>query len=583
MILPYPKDIIENGMFRSKLLARCETDTDLRAEVKELCKQDILFWVNCFCSTKDPRRKPDLLPYITYPYQDEHILEVKTAIDSQEDYLNDKSRDMGASWDILYVFTWFWLFEKGSDFRVGSRKEEYVDKLNDIDTLLEKIRFCLRYQPTWMLPDGFDFNKHAGFMRIVNPVLGNAIVGESANPHFGSGGRRKAILLDEFAKWEESVAVAAWTSTADVTPCRIVISTPVGSSNKFAQIALGTKEKVKKTSLHWTRHPAKARGAYYIDNGKKIEIPDWTQAFAIWKRLGCTSGVVRSPWYDQEAERRSEADLAQEVDIDYRRSGYPFFSLVALEKQRAWGFFQRRSHGDIVPYGKHIRATLVEIDNKIEVREAFNGWLRIFELPKLGIQYIVSADVSEGLAKGDESFLVVREKWTRNVVAAANGLYKTDDDFDLKIYKAAKLYNKAEAAPENNNHGYSVVQNLLKMDVKLYETKRVDKDNKVSIVKPGWTTTSTSRPAMLDQLEEEIRKGVFEIRDEILINQCKTFVSNPKTGKPEADGEFLDDGVIALAIGGAVIKEHPYRSNTDRTDAKQSQRVNELKQPAFKF
>jgi len=582
MILGYPKDIMENGAYRLKILSLCERDLTARAEVKALCKKDILYWINTFCYTKDPRRKPDVLPYITYPYQDQHILEVKNAIDKQEDYLNDKSRDMGVSWDILYVFAWYFLFEEGSDFRVGSRKEDYVDKLNDIDTLLEKVRFCLKRQPLWLLPNGFDFDKHAAYMRIINPENSNAIVGESANPHFGSGGRRKALLLDEFAKWDESVAVAAWTATADVSKCRICVSTPVGSSNKFAQLSMGTKEKIRKTSLHWTLHPLKCEGAYYLDDNKKIPIADWTQAFAIWKRLGCESGMVRSIWYDAEAERRSEADLAQEVDIDYRRSGHPFFSLTALSTQVSWPFFQRKAPLDPIPYGKHIRAILVEIDNKIEIREIFSGWLRIYELPKPGFQYEVSADVSEGLVKGDESFIVVRDKWTRNVVAAANGLYKTDDDFDLKVYKVSKLY-KAEAAVENNNHGYSVVQNLLKMDIKQYETKRVGKDGKIVSVKPGWSTTSTSRPPMLDQLEEEIRKSVVELRDEIIIAQCKTFISNPKTGKPEADGEFLDDGVIAMAIGGAAIKENQYKAPAEKSEASTRERVNELKKPVFKF
>ena len=181
----YPKDFDGNIRYRAQLLKACETDEFLRAEVKELCKKDILFWINCFCYTKDPRRKPDILPYITYQFQDEHILEVKAAIDNQHDLLNDKSRDMGASWDILYTFNHYWLFEDGSDFRVGSRKEDFVDKLGDIDTLLEKIRFNLRRQPLWMLPKDFDFDKHAGFMRIINPVNGNAIIGESANEHFG--------------------------------------------------------------------------------------------------------------------------------------------------------------------------------------------------------------------------------------------------------------------------------------------------------------------------------------------------------------------------------------------------------------
>lgn len=578
----YPKSFEDNIRYRLTLLKNCETDLLLQAEVKELCRKDILFWINCFCYTKDPRRKPnDVLPFITYDdYQDKYIKDVERAIDDQEDLLTDKSRDMGVSWKILYVFSHKFLFEKGSDFRVGSRKEDFVDKIGDIDTLLEKVRFNLKRQPLWLLPKGFNFDLHAGYMKILNPELGNAILGESANEHFGSGGRRKALLLDEFAKWEDKVAEGAWTATGDVSRCRLVVSTPVGSGNKFAQLANGTKEKINKISLHWTLHPEKGKDSYYLDNGVKIPILDHKEAFKLWQ-----SGIrVRSPWYDAEAERRSEADLAQEVDIDYLRSGHPFFSMSALSQQKVWDYILRNSPSDSIPHGKHIRANLIELDGKIQLRESIDGWLRIFELPKEGNQYVVSADTSEGLAKGDESVLVVRDKWSLNIVACSNGHYPTDD-FSIKINKAGRFYNKANEVPENNNHGHSVCKDLEKMDSNLYYTKHINPDNeKETIVKAGFSTTSQSRPLMLDQLEEEIRKGAIELRDEVIIGQCKTFVFNAKNGKPEADGQFLDDAVIACAIGSAIIKELPFKNKpSGATEAKKKHLAQELAKPIGAF
>lgn len=535
----YPTSFGQNIKYRAEILKSCELKPELADKVKVLCFKDILFWINIFCQTKDPRRKPDVLPFLTYPFQDIHILELKNSIEQGNDLLIEKSRDMGASWMVLYVFTWFWLFHKGSDFRVGSRKEDFVDKLNDIDTLLEKVRFTLKHMPKFLLPQGFNPDEHCAYMRIINPENGNTIIGESANPHFGSGGRRKALLLDEFAKWDNSVADAAWTATADVSKCRIVLSTPVGSANRFAQLANGSKEKIKKLSLHWTLHPLKAKDCYYLNADQKIPVP-----FENANNLHKQGIKVRSTWYDAEAERRSAADLAQEVDIDYLRSGFPFFDIQALAKQKPWEYYKRKFITDAIPYGNYIRVKLVDIDNKIEVRELEGEWLRVFELPKPGAQYVVSADVSEGLAKGDEAFIVVREKWSRNVVAAANGLYPPDD-VAVKVDIVSRYYNQADAAVENNNHGFSVNSDLQKLNCKLYWSKRIPPNGSETIVKAGWTTDVRSRPAMLDQLEEEIRKGIFEIRDETLINQCKTFVKNEKTGKPEADGNFLDDGVMA--------------------------------------
>jgi len=567
----------ENQSFRNRLYESCASDPALAADIKAICAADIITWINLFCYTKDPRRKPDILPFICYPFQKEGIVEIQSAIRNQYDLLMEKSRDVGASWMTLYVFTHFWLFEKGSDFRIGSRKEDFVDKLNDIDTLLEKIRFTLKKLPIFLLPKGFVPDEHCAYMRIMNPENGNAIIGESANPNFGSGGRRKAVLLDEFAKWDDSVAEAAWTSTADVSPCRIVVSTPVGSANKFVKLASGTKEKIKKLTIHWTLHPDKAKGAYYLDNGVQVPIESPEKAFTMWRQ-----GIrVRSYWYDAEAERRSESDLAQEVDIDYLQSGHPFFNLMSLSKQKIWKYIERKLPTDLIPHGYHIKVKPVEVDNKIELREGVDGWLRVYELPQKGYQYVVSADVSEGLAKGDESFAVVRDKATRNVVACANGLYPPDD-FAVKLYKIAQFYNKAELAPENNNHGYSVCSDLKKMDCNLYQTKRISVDGKETIVKAGWTTDARSRPAMLDQLEEEIRKEAIELRDEVLISQAKTFVSNARNGKPEAEGAFHDDGILACAIGSAIIKEHPFKPKAI-LDARRAQLVAEARRPLFGF
>jgi hypothetical protein len=527
--------------------------------------------MDIFSWTKDPRNSNDVLPFICYPFQREIIKTIEAHIDQGKDLLIEKSRDMGASWMILYVYMHKWLFESGSDFRVGSRKEDFVDKINDIDTLLEKVRFNLKRQPEWLLPEGFKHDEHLAYMRIVNPENGNAIIGESANPHFASGGRRKSILIDEFPKWEDSVAEAAWTATADASPCRIVNSTPVGSGNKFAELALGTHEKIDKITLHWTLHPIKSKDCYYIDNGVKVPIADSKTAFTMWKN-GCR---VRSPWYDAECERRSEADIAQELDIDYLKSGSPFFSIQALNSQKVWEYIERKTVFDPIPFGRFIKVHLVNIDNKIEIRESKAGWLRIFELPKAGAQYVVSADTSEGLAKRDEAFCVVRDKWTRAVVACANGQY-SPDDWAVKLFYIAKFFD-AECVPENNNHGFSVCSDLKNMDVRLYYTK--DKDGN-STTRAGFTTDLRTRPLMLDQLEEEVRKSVFEMRDEVLISQCKTFIYNAKNGKPEADGKCLDDGVIACAIGSYIIKESPYKPKTS-IDGRTKGLASEFRKPLF--
>lgn len=560
---------------------KCDKDDDLRAKTYKLCQEDIKFWINHFAWTKDPRKPYQRLPFFLYPYEEDAVADLVMAIENGEDLLIEKTRDMGASWMVLYVFTWYWLFKANSDFRVGSRKEDFVDKIGDMDTLLEKVRFCLASLPLWMLPEGFTATEHATYMKIRNPSNGNTIIGESANAHFGSGGRRRALLLDEFAKWEVSVANAAWTSTADVTKCRIVASTPVGSGNKFAELARGTKERIRKLTLHWTLHPEKNVGAYYVDGPDRIQIAP-EKAYELWRK-----GLkVRSPWYDIECQRRSEADIAQELDINYLKSGFPFFNIEQLRKQKPWKSLIRRQPSDPIPHGFFVRGKIREINGKFDFFENDQEtWVRLFELPKSYMQYAIGADTSEGLAKGDEAFAVVREKYSRNVVATVKGLIPPDQ-YARYLWLLAKYFNDADLAPENNNMGYAVCKDLEMMGCNLYYTPRMEQAQDGDTKKRGFTTSSKTRPLILAQAEEEIRLNQCEVRDEDILSQMETFVRDPNTGVPKADGQFLDDGVIAYAIAGQTITEKPLKvrgtNDNMRSDAV-AKRMRELKNGGFKF
>ncbi len=362
----------------------------------------------------------------------------------------------------------------------------------------------------------------------------------------------------------------AWKGAADSTKCRTALSTPHGAANKFAKLAKSPSEMIRKLTLHWTQHPVKNQGAYRWEEGRQIPInlaEDKDAAFKAWQEARLDTppaeligGTVRSPWYDAECARRNDVkEVAEELDIDYARSGMPFFNLRMLKKQTPWPVVYRQVFDTRIPVGRHILCDLVEIDHKIEARESRMGWLRVFELPVKDGQYVVSGDTAEGLEKGDESFGIVREKWTRNVVAACNGAYDPDD-FSFKLKKMGAFYNKSLTAPENNNMGYSVCSDLQKMDCNLYWTKhKNEKTGETTRVKAGFTTTPQSRPAMLAQAQEEVKNLSCEVRDPVIILQMEVFVHNVTTGKPEALGDLLDDGVIAYAIGSLVIQQYPYK------------------------
>ena len=294
----YVKDLLENTRSRVNWLIKAQGNPKLQRVAIDMCRNDILFWVNVFCSTYNPRKNPSTIPFITYPYEDELILDLVDSIQNQKDILIDKSRDMGVTWCVLLVFTWFWQFRgEGYDFLCGSRKENLIDLSGDMSTLFEKLRFLLRNQPKWMLPKGFDLKTHCNYMRIINPESKSTMIGEATNPSFSRGGRYRGIFLDEFAFWE--VDEAAWRASADSTNCRIVVSTPHGLDNKFAELRHKDPPVLKMRSLHWTLHPEKDE-----------------------------------EWYKNECLRRGDpVEIAQELDINYEGSAEGvLFEIAELKK-----------------------------------------------------------------------------------------------------------------------------------------------------------------------------------------------------------------------------------------------------------
>jgi len=279
-----PKGLEANTKRRFDLLYGAQKHPELRGIQVKMCANDILYWVNLFCATYDPRKNPSTIPFITYPYEDKLLLDLVESIQTQKDILIEKSRDMGVTWCVVLAFTWFWCFKgEGYDFLVGSRKEQYIDQIGNMDTIMEKIRFLVRNMPAWMRPKGFDAKNHSNYLKIINPSTGATITGEATNNNFSRSGRRRAIFFDEFAFWE--CDQQAWRASADASNCRIVVSTPYGLNNQFAKLRHSGSIRVE--TLHWTLHPEKDR-----------------------------------TWYENECKRRNHdaVEIAQELDINYEGS-----------------------------------------------------------------------------------------------------------------------------------------------------------------------------------------------------------------------------------------------------------------------
>jgi hypothetical protein len=259
-------------------------------QMRKQGSEDPIYFIDTFCYTFNPKVTPSNLRFKLFPFQKRLVRELVHSIRNGEDLFIDKTREMGVTYTVLATFLWFWLYEPAANFLIGSRKEDYVDNRrggttgNKEESLFGKLDYMLSRLPTFVLPEGFNRDRHFTYMSLVNPQNGNVISGESSNPNFSRGGRQKAIFLDEFAFWDEGNAV--WGATADTTNCRIIATTP------------GIK-------------PSKAKRLRFGQDGEKIKV------FTV---LYKDDPRKTKKWLEEQRNRRSTEDFNREIMVNWETS-----------------------------------------------------------------------------------------------------------------------------------------------------------------------------------------------------------------------------------------------------------------------
>lgn len=302
-----PTGYVENLRYRREVVKFGWESKEAADGLFEMCRRSIVFWVNTFCWTYDPRKKPATIPMILYPFQVDALERICAAIDAPHDLVIEKSRDMGASWLILFAYVWNWQFHADRTFLCASRNEDYVDMKGNPKSLFWKIDHILENQPNYLLPGrGAGMDRTQG--RLTNLDNGNSINGESSTANLARGDRRTSLLVDEFAAYDTQAGWAVLSATRDTTRCRIFNSTLGIVPGAFESIAQNPD--FAKLTMHWTAHPEKAVGMYRAENGKQ-----------------------RSPWYDREVRRcATPLEVSRELDIDYSAAAGAFMANEMLNR-----------------------------------------------------------------------------------------------------------------------------------------------------------------------------------------------------------------------------------------------------------
>lgn len=165
--------------------------------------------------------------------------------------------------------------------------------------------------------------------------------------------------------------------------------------------------------------------------------------------------------------------------------------------------------------------------------------------------YVVGADVAMGVRNGDWSVAQVLDSKKRQVATWRGQVHP---DYFAEVLKAlGEFYNEAFIVVENNSHGILTCTRLGKDFAypNFYTEVQVDKITDRETVKLGFTTTSKTKPLIIDQLRASLREGELELNDKTTIRELMTYIVT-ENGAMEAEPSCFDDCVISLALANHV-------------------------------
>lgn len=174
--------------------------------------------------------------------------------------------------------------------------------------------------------------------------------------------------------------------------------------------------------------------------------------------------------------------------------------------------------------------------------------LKIWQEPEPGHEYVIGADVAEGLERGDFSVAEVVDVSTMQTVARWRG-HIDPDKFGEIIGALGTFYNYALVGVEVNNHGLTTIQKLRDtFYTNLYKRdKGYDEDFEEPTSNLGWKTDVRTKRMMIDDLIRLIREGINKEVDSVFIDEAFAFVRDER-GRMNAEKGEHDDTVMAKAI-----------------------------------
>lgn len=300
---------------RFRILGKIRSDPSLVPVMRAYYKLNPWQFVEDWGMTYDPRNiergLPATIPFIPFARQVDLMKWIVDHWQASKDGVAPKSRDTGASWCAIALSCTLCLFYEGMAIGFGSRKEEYVDRLDSPKSLFYKARVFLANLPV-EFRGGWTREKHGAFMRLTFPESGSTMTGE-AGDNIGRGDRVAIYFVDESAHLERPQL--AEESLSATTNCRIDMSSVKGSATPFS-IKRRTWKPEDVFVFHWRDDPRKDDAWY--ENLKLTKDPQViAQEYDIDENASVSGVVIPSEW----VQAAIDAHVKLGIEISGKRQG----------------------------------------------------------------------------------------------------------------------------------------------------------------------------------------------------------------------------------------------------------------------
>lgn len=224
------------------------------------------------------------------------------------------------------------------------------------------------------------------------------------------------------------------------------------------------------------------------------------------------------------------------------------------------------------------------------VRTNQDGNLRVWEEPVADCQYVIGADVAQGLTNGDASCAQVLKQERKGYgmkltqVAVLHG-WMNSLAYALDLFKLGLWYNCAWLVPERRGPGDATIQRLKELGCWFLFRDTSDQANAVFAMDSrfGLDTNVKTKGMFVSILQQLIwdkmaRRRDLEIWDEETLEELGTFgqeeTASGKSITFRGESGMPDDRVMALAIGAYAALTFPlYSLDTERKLMRNAQRA----------